>query len=76
MNDNELWAFIWKCAATVLCVLITVGGGCNMNRHYQTRLLIENAKIDGLSAQCAINSDSSESCRQVALRDMINRSKP
>lgn len=76
MNDNQLWVIVWKCIAVTLCVLFLSVAGCNANRHYQARVLVESGKADGLGARCAIDGDGSYTCQQLAIRDMVNnRSK-
>lgn len=58
MNDNEFWVATWKIIAVAICILILTAGGCTMNRHYQTRMLIENAKVHPMDAKCAIEGDN------------------
>jgi hypothetical protein len=58
MNDNDFFLGIWRTAGAVLCVIAISIAGCNGNRQYQTRLLIENAKIDPIEAKCALESDT------------------
>ena len=72
MSENEMWTIIWKCVVTILCVLIVSAASCTANRHYQTRILVESGKVDGLGAKCALDSDSGAVCLNMAVRDMVN----
>jgi hypothetical protein len=54
MEDNEFWIKIWKSIGAVVCVLIISVSGCTMNKQYQTRMLIENTKVNPIDANCAI----------------------
>ena len=58
MNENQFWIKVVKTIGTVICVLCLSMTGCTVNRHYQTRVLIENAKVDPIEARCALDSDS------------------
>ena len=71
METNALYAIFWKCAASVLCVFFLSVSGCTANRHYQTRVLVESGKVDGLGAKCALDADASETCMNLAIRDMV-----
>lgn len=58
MNENEFWSGVVKVLVIGFCVVVATFAGCNANRHYQTRALIENAKIDPIAAKCAIESET------------------
>lgn len=57
MNDNEFWITVWKIIAITVCVITVSVGGCTANRQYQTRALIENAKVPPMQAKCAIEGE-------------------
>ena len=57
MDNNQFYLNIWKFVVLFLCVAVVTGGGCTMNRVYQTRLLIENAKVSPIDAKCALEAD-------------------
>lgn len=42
MNEEEMWVKIWKWLAIIICTGIVSAAGCTANRHYQTRVLLEN----------------------------------
>jgi hypothetical protein len=58
MNENQFWVAIWRViGAVVVAVTISIGS-CTANRHYQTRMLIENTGVDPIGAKCAIEGDT------------------
>lgn len=71
MDDNSFFLGIIRTIAAVFCVGILTMGGCNMNRHYQSRVLVESGKTDALGARCAIDGDGTLACRDLAVRDMV-----
>lgn len=71
MEDNKLTATIVKCVATTICIFFLSVSGCTANRHYQTRVLVESGKADGVQAKCALDSDASGTCLNAAIRDMV-----
>jgi len=58
MDENKFWISLWKISATFLCVVVVVVAGCTANRQYQTRMLVENAKVSPIEANCALEADS------------------
>jgi hypothetical protein len=58
MNDNDFFLGIWKVCGTVLCIIAISIAGCTGNRQYQTRALIENAKVNPIEAKCALEADT------------------
>ncbi len=62
MNDNEFMYGIWKLVATVICVLITIIGGCSA---YTDKLVITSP--DPLASSCAA-SGSFNACMAAASR--------
>ena len=58
MDENQFWYGFLKIAGLVLCILIVSLSSCTANRQYQTRMLIENAKVNPLDAKCAIEGES------------------
>lgn len=70
MNENEFWIAIWKVIGAVVVAMTVSIGSCTANRHYQTRLLIENTGVDPIGATCAFEGGSSSTpvCIQRAAR--------
>ncbi len=58
MNENQFWIAIWKVIGAVVVMTTISIGSCTANRHYQTRLLIENAGVDPIGAKCALEGDT------------------
>jgi hypothetical protein len=70
MNENQFWVATWKVIGWVVVAMTVSIGSCTANRHYQTRLLIENTGVDPIGAKCAIEGDtgSMSICIQRAAR--------
>ena len=64
MDDNDLYALMWKLIALFSCVVVLTVGSCTVNQQYQVRALIETTGIDPISAGCAIYKmkNGSETC--------------
>lgn len=64
MDDNQFWIGALKIIGACFCVLAVTVSACTANRHYQTRILIETAKINPIDAKCAIEgeTDRTPSC--------------
>lgn len=58
MDDNQYWISVFKLIGAVLCVFILSMTGCTVNKQYQIRTLIENAKVDPIDAKCALDGDA------------------
>lgn len=58
MDEKQYFVAICKIIAVSFCALVIAGAGCTANRHYQTRVLIENANVSPIGAKCAIDGDS------------------
>lgn len=58
MDENQFWIAIWKVIGAVVVMMTVSIGSCTANRHYQTRLLIENTGVDPIGAKCAIEGDT------------------
>lgn len=58
MDENQFWVAIWKVTCAVVVVMTVSIGSCTANRHYQTRMLIENTGVDPIGAKCAIEGDT------------------
>jgi hypothetical protein len=58
MNDNQFWLATWKIIGAVVVAMTVAIGSCTANRHYQTRMLIENTGVDPIGAKCAIEGDT------------------
>lgn len=58
MDENQFWIAIWKVIGAVVVAMTVSMGSCTANRHYQTRLLIENTGVDPIGAKCAIEGDT------------------
>lgn len=58
MDDNQFWLQFIRVSGFVLCVLIVSLASCTANRHYQTRALVENAKVNPIDAKCAIEGET------------------
>ncbi|SOY65608.1 exported hypothetical protein [Cupriavidus phytorum] len=68
MGDTELFALFWKCAATVVCVLILTAGGCTAHQNRLQAEVIAKAPNPALM-QCSFNDGdrkSSAFCVEVA----------
>jgi hypothetical protein len=61
MNENQFWIALWKIVGAVVVVMTVSIGSCTANRHYQTRMLIENTGVDPIGAKCAIAGESGHS---------------
>lgn len=61
MDESQFWIRLWKIIGLVLCVLIVSVSSCTANRQYQTRVLIENAKVNPIDAKCAIEGENLQS---------------
>lgn len=57
MDENVFWLSFFKIIAIAFCTCIALASGCTMTRQYQTRLLIENAKVNPIEAKCAMEAD-------------------
>jgi hypothetical protein len=70
MDENQFWVTTWKIIGAVVVAMTVSMGSCTANRHYQTRLLIENTGVDPIGAKCAIEGegDNSSVCIQRAGR--------
>ena len=70
MDENQFWVVVWKILGAVVVAMTVAIGSCTANRHYQTRLLIENAGVDPIGAKCAIAGETSTApvCIQRAAR--------
>ena len=77
MDDNNLYALVWKLVIFFLCLVVMVVGGLSASEHYQIRKLIEATGADPVAARCAIlgqsnrilgQSNSSAICTILALR--------
>lgn len=65
MEDNQLYALIWKLAFASLCVLIVSGASCSSFETYR----ITEAK-DPIAVKCALASrESPQACMVVMTRD-------
>ena len=58
MNENEFWSGVVKVLVIGFCVVIATFAGCTANRVYQTRALIENAKVNPIEAKCALEQET------------------
>jgi len=58
MNENQFWIAVWKILGTVAVAMTVSLGSCTANRHYQTRLLIENTGVDPIGAKCAMEGET------------------
>lgn len=58
MDENQFWITVWKIAGSVTVAITLTLGLCTANRHYQTRLLIENTGVDPIVAKWAIGSEN------------------
>lgn len=58
MDENQYFVAIFKIIAASFCALVIAGAGCTANRHYQTRVLIENANVSPIGAKCAMDADA------------------
>ena len=68
MDDNNLFALIWKCVTTFACVATISMAGCVAHTHYQVTQALLN-KVDPLAVACAHNNDnSSTDCAVLAAK--------
>lgn len=58
MDENQFWVAVWKVTGVIVVAMTVSIGSCTANRHYQTRLLIENTGTDPIGAKCAIEGDT------------------
>lgn len=66
MDDNQLFALFWKCAATCVAVIAITAGGCTS---YSNKLAAELAAKSSNPAlvQCSVYSDRRASAFCIAL---------
>ena len=66
MNDNQLYALIWKCIGSVIAIITVTAGGCTS---YSNMLAAELAAKSSNPAlvQCSVDSDRRASAFCIAL---------
>lgn len=58
MEDNDMFAVIWRCVAAVIIGITLASAGCTANTHYQiTQALMHG--VDPLAVACAHGNDGS-----------------